>query len=255
MPKNISDIIIDIQGITYTYPDGFQGIKDISLSICRKEFIILAGKNGSGKSTLLRHLNGLLLPDSGQIIVNDKNISDHLIATRKTVGMVFQDADAQIVGDTVFDEVAFGLENLKFKRAKIVEKVNQVLGQLDLYELKDRNPWALSGGEKRKLAIAGVLVMDPDVIVFDEPFSNLDYPGAVQVLSTIAALNQAGHTIIIATHDIETVISQASRIIIMEKGTIQQDGDPETLMPVLESYGVREPCSSKLGFGIQPWHK
>ncbi len=236
------------------YPDGFQGIEHISLSVCKEEFILLAGKNGSGKTTLLRHLNGLLLPDSGQIIVKEKKINDHLIATRKTVGMVFQDADAQIVGDTVFDEVAFGLENLKFKRALITKKVNTVLDELNLYDLKDRNPWALSGGEKRKLAIAGVLVMNPDIIVFDEPFSNLDYPGAIGVLETIVTLNQTGHTIIIATHDIETVISHASRIIIMANGKVQQDGDPKILMPLLESYGVREPCSSKLGFGIQPWH-
>lgn len=254
MPQNTKDIIIDIQDISYTYPDGFQGIKNLSLSICKEQFILLAGKNGSGKTTFLRHLNGLLQPDSGRIFVNGKLVSKHLTETRKTVGMVFQDADAQIVGDTVFDEVAFGLENLKFDRPYIMEKVNQVLEQLDLVELKDRNPWALSGGEKRKLAIAGVLVMDPDVIVFDEPFSNLDYPGAISVLSTIAGLNKAGHTIIIATHDIETVISHASRIIIMANGRLKEDGEPEKLVPLLESYGIREPCSFKLGFGIQPWH-
>jgi len=115
MPKKI----IDIKAICHTFSDGYIGIKDISLSINKGEFIILAGKNGSGKSTLLRHLNGLLLPDSGTILVNGHDVSKHLVQTRKSVGMVFQDADTQIVGDTVFDEVAFGLENLKVERTRI----------------------------------------------------------------------------------------------------------------------------------------
>ena len=128
MPKNI----IDIKSICHTFSDGYVGIKNISASISNGEFIILAGKNGSGKTTFLRHLNGLLLPDSGQIFVNGHDVSNHLIQTRKTVGMVFQDADTQIVGDTVFHEVAFGLENLKVKRTRINEKVTQVLENLNL---------------------------------------------------------------------------------------------------------------------------
>ncbi|MBU1343386.1 MAG: energy-coupling factor ABC transporter ATP-binding protein [Proteobacteria bacterium] len=245
--------IIDIKSVCHTFEDGTIGIKDIFLSFYKGEFIILAGRNGSGKTTLLRHLNGLLLPQSGQILVNGKTVSNHLVQTRKTVGMVFQDPDTQIVGDTVFDEVAFGLENLKFKRHDINEKVTQVLKDLSLYHLKDRNPSTLSGGEKRKVAIAGILVMDPEVIVFDEPFSNLDYPGTLQVLSTIIDLNRSGHTIIIATHDVETVIDTATRIIIMEKGLVKEDGRPCDLVKHLESYGVKEPCSSKFGLGIRPW--
>jgi len=245
--------IIDINSIRHIFSDGYIGIKDISLSIHKGEFIILAGKNGSGKSTLLRHLNGLLLPDSGTILVNGHDVSKHLVQTRKTIGMVFQDADTQIVGDTVFDEVAFGLENLKIKRDKINEKVTQVLEDLNLSHLRQRNPSTLSGGEKRKLAIAGILVMDPQVIAFDEPFSNLDYPGTLQVLSTIIDLNQSGHTIIMATHDVEPIICEATRIIIMENGQVKKDGTPDTLVTHLESFGVREPCSSKFGLGLVPW--
>ena len=248
----MQELIIDIKAMCHTFDDGYAGIKNISLSISRGEFIILAGKNGSGKTTFLRHLNGLLLPDSGHIFINGYDVSKHLIQTRKTVGMVFQDADTQIVGDTVFDEVAFGLENLKVKRAEINEKVTLILEDLNLFHLKDRNPSTLSGGEKRRLAIAGILVMNPEVIVFDEPFSNLDYPGTIQVLSTIIGLNRSGHTIIIATHDVETVICEATRIIIMEDGFIKEDGEPDSIVKHLESYGVREPCSSKFGLGLQP---
>jgi biotin transport system ATP-binding protein len=195
----------------------------------------------------------LLLPDSGQILVNGKNVSKHLVETRKAVGMVFQDADTQIVSDTVFDEVSFGLENLKFNRSTINEKVLKILHDMKLLHLKNRNPATLSGGEKKKLIIAGVLVMEPDIIVFDEPFSNLDYPACVQILNTIVDLNRSGQTIIIAAHDVETVIYHASRIIILEKGCLKKDGTPVDMIKHLESYGVREPCSSKFGKGIQPW--
>ncbi len=253
MPEITIKNIIDIQNISHIFFDGFEAIRNLSLSIYKGEFIILAGKNGSGKTTLLRHLNGLLLPDSGRVIVNDKNISKNLVETRKTIGMVFQDADTQIVADTVFDEAAFGLENLKYNRDRINEKVSRVLEKLNLLHLKDKNPSLLSGGEKRKLAIAGILVMNPEVIVFDEPFSNLDYPGTIKVLSTIIDLNQSGHTIIIATHDVETIISHATRIIIMDSGQIKKDGKPELIIKHLESFGIREPCSSRFNLGIQPW--
>ena len=246
-------IIIEIKNISHTFFDGYKAIQDLSLSIKKGELIILAGKNGSGKTTLIQHLNGLLIPDSGTIFVNGNNVVKHLVQTRKTIGMIFQDADTQIVAETVYDETAFGLENLKFSRDKINTKVIEVLEKLDLINLKDKNPSLLSGGEKRKLAIAGVLVMNPEVIVFDEPFSNLDYPGTIQVLETIMDLNQSGHTIIIATHDVETIIDKATRIIIMEQGCIEEDGKPDKMVKFLESYGIREPCSSTLGLGIKPW--
>lgn len=251
MPKTI----IEIKDLFFVFDDGYMGLNHIFLSIEQGEFIILAGKNGSGKTTFLRHLNGLLMPTSGIIRVNGKEISKHLTETRKTVGMVFQDPDTQMVGDTVFDEVAFGPENLKLNRALINETVTRVLERLNLFHLKDRNPSTLSGGEKRKVAIAGILAMDPEVIVFDEPFSNLDYPGILQVLSTIMDLYRAGQTVIIATHDIEPVIFEATRMIILENGKIMEDGAPLNLAGRLESYGVREPCFSKFNMEPASWQK
>ncbi len=249
----MSNTIIDIKEVSFIFDDGYRGLNRISLSIDQGEFIILAGKNGSGKTTLLRHLNGLLIPTSGTIKINGKDVSTHLVETRKTVGMVFQDPDTQMVGDTVFDEVAFGPENLKMNRAQINEAVTRALEALHLFHLKDRNPTTLSGGEKRKVAIAGILVMDPKVIVFDEPFSNLDYPGILQVLTTIMDLYRAGQTVIIATHDIEPVVCEATRMIIMDKGCIKEDGSPMALVRRLESYGVREPCFSKFRMEPQSW--
>ncbi len=243
--------ILEIKHITHRYP-GKGGIFDISFSVSRGEFIILAGQNGSGKTTLIRHLNGLLQPEAGKILLHGKNILKDLIQTRKKVGMVFQDADTQIVGDTVFDEVAFGPENLNLQRDHINTKVTQVLEQIDLIGLKDRNPATLSGGEKRKLAIAGILVMDPEIIVFDEPFANLDHPSTQSLLATISDLNKNGQTIIMATHDVETLLESASRLLIMAEGKLAQDGSITDLVKKLEFYGVKKPCACRME-SQRPW--
>ncbi|MBA3012246.1 MAG: energy-coupling factor ABC transporter ATP-binding protein [Proteobacteria bacterium] len=246
--------LLETQHLTHRYPDGDGGIFDINFSISKGEFIILAGKNGSGKTTLIRHLNGLLLPQKGEIRLYGKNILKDLTLTRKTVGMVFQDADTQIVGDTVFDEVAFGPENLNQPRNQINTKVIAVLEQLDLIGLKDRNPATLSGGEKRRLAIAGILAMDPEIIIFDEPFANLDHPGSQSLLATISDLNQKGQAIIMATHDVESVLKYASRMLIMADGRLAEDGSVTDLVKKLEFYGVKEPCACKIAasFSWQP---
>ncbi|MCK5097483.1 MAG: ABC transporter ATP-binding protein, partial [Desulfobacteraceae bacterium] len=165
--------LIHIENLSHVYSDNAPGnssgkkygIKDITFSVKSGEFIILAGKNGSGKTTLLRHLNGLLSATSGEILISGNPIEKNIVEIRKKIGMVFQDADTQIVGETVFDEVAFGPENLKWERELINKKVKSTLELLDLTQLSDRNPATLSGGEKRKLAIAGILVMEPDVIL------------------------------------------------------------------------------------------
>jgi biotin transport system ATP-binding protein len=254
--KNIKNLI-QVKNLTHIYSDNDSGkkygIKNVSFSVSKGEFIILAGKNGSGKTTLLRHLNGLLFPTSGEIVISGTKIQKNIIEIRKKIGMVFQDADSQIVGETVFDEVCFGPENLKWKREIINQKVKSTLEILDLTQLAGRNPATLSGGEKRKLAIAGILAMEPEVILFDEPFSNLDYPSASNLLSLITRLNKKGITIIVATHDIEKVIDRAHRMIIMDDGHIKQDGIPSRLIKITEQYGIREPCSSKLNLGIIAW--
>jgi biotin transport system ATP-binding protein len=246
----MSEPIIYIKNLCHSFSDGSTGLDKVSLAVSKGEFILLAGRNGSGKTTLLRHLNGLLLPVSGTVQVKGLDVSKHLVMARRTIGMVFQDPDTQLVGDTVFDEVAFGPENLGLSRPLIREKVTGALEMLNLIHLKDRSPASLSGGEKRKVAIAGVIVMDPEVILFDEPFSNLDYPGSLQVLSAIVELNRQGHAIIIAGHDIEPVLCHATRIIIMDQGKIREDGPPSEITGLLESYGVRAPCWLK--FGIEP---
>ncbi len=233
--------LLEMKGVTHSYKAGSGGIFDISFAIAKGEFIILAGKNGSGKTTLIRHLNGLLTPGSGQVNLNGTSIFKDLVNTRKTVGMVFQDADTQIVGETVFDEVAFGPENLNLDREHINKTVTQTLTDLNLIQFKDRNPASLSGGEKRRLTIAGIMVMNPDIIIFDEPFANLDYPSSLSLVQQIQTLHQSGKTILMATHDVDLVIAHASRILVMDGGELKADGPPKKLAAQLETFGIK-PC-------------
>jgi biotin transport system ATP-binding protein len=245
---------IEINNLSYKYLDKKFGIKDINLKIKKGEFVILAGPNGSGKTTLFRHLNALIKPDKGDVIILGESVKKNSIKPKKLVGMVFQDADAQIVGETVFSDVAFGPENLCMPRKEIDERVIKALNAVGLSDYSDKRPHTLSGGEKRRLAIAGILAMDSEIIVFDEPFSNLDYPGTVQVLKEIVKLRKQGKTILISTHDIEKVVFYADRIIIMDNGKIVDIGSPdEKFLKKLEKFGIKEPCASKYGLAIESW--
>ena len=245
--------LLQVEGVFHHYPDGGSGVSDISFHVGKGEFIVLAGANGSGKTTLLRLLNALLQPSAGEIRYRGRPIFENPEHTRKHIGMVFQDPDTQIVGETVFDDAAFGPENLKLSREEINRTVHATLESLGLGELKDRCPSTLSGGEKRRLAISGILVMHPEIILLDEPFSNLDYPGAAGLLKLLESLNRDGITLILATHDVEKVIAKAGRMIIMQNGTISADGPPASLVHTLEEHGIREPCSSRYGMGLSDW--
>ncbi|WP_320040241.1 ABC transporter ATP-binding protein [uncultured Desulfobacter sp.] len=234
-------ILLKTDHLTHAFGSKEAGIFDICLTVSPDDFIVLAGKNGCGKTTLIRHFNGLLKPDTGQVLLYGQDIEKNLMFARKKIGMVFQDPDTQIIADTVFDETAFGPENLNMSREAINEKVNKVLNLLNLGHLRDRNPATLSGGEKRRLAIAGILVMEPDLIVFDEPFANLDYPSIISLVKLCRKLHQSGHAIVMTTHDVAPVIALATKLVLMDKGRIISKGDPVSIAPDLESYGVRNP--------------
>jgi len=244
---------IEIKGLSHCFPDGTQGIDGIDLSIEKGEFVVIAGKNGSGKTTLLRHLNGLLSPSSGEVLLDGMSVAQNPRRARRIVGMVFQDADSQIVGETVYEDTAFGPENLKLDRAVIRQRVADALAVVDLERLSDQRPHVISGGEKRRLAVAGVLAMEPEVVVFDEPFSNLDYDGIRQVLSQMLALHRAGKTVVVTTHDLEKVIAHADRLVVLFEGTVARDGSPGALLKEIESFGVRQPCAARLGREVPSW--
>ena len=251
--KSQHDVIIEVTDLSHLFSDGTLGIDGVNLSIRQGEFIVLAGHNGSGKTTLMRHFNGLLSPTHGTISVAGRLVSDNPGHARRMVGMVFQDADSQIVGETVWEDAAFGPENLAMAPHEITETVSHALKTVGLNNLSDKPPHLLSGGEKRRLAIAGVLSMQPQVIVFDEPFSSLDYPGTCQVLAQIIRMHQKGHTIIVATHDLEKVSSHAGRLIIMQNGKIVRDGLPNDIAKEAEMFGVRIPCALRYGMEIESW--
>ena len=245
--------IIEFQDVVYNYPDGTAGLDHFSLSIPGGEFVVIAGCNGSGKTTFLKHLNGLLLPQEGSVAVAGRPVADDLIAVRQQVGLVFQHADSQIVGETVFGDVAFGPENLCLEPAEIQLRVERALRAVGLLDAAHLRPHCLSGGEKRRLTIAGVLAMDPLVVALDEPFSDLDYPGVLQVLQQIVDLHRAGRTVIVTTHDLEKVVAHADRLILMANGRIACNGNPSELFPQTERFGVREPCASRFGKGLVSW--
>jgi biotin transport system ATP-binding protein len=251
MPPSKRQEIISIEHLSHRFSDQGVGLDDVTLTICSGEFVILAGPNGSGKSTLLKHLNGILSPSEGTILLKGRPVSEDLQRARRLVGMVFQDADSQIVGETVFDDVAFGPENLCLDRNEVNRRVSSALNAVGLAELAEQRSHLLSGGEKRRLAIAGVLAMAPKVIVFDEPFSNLDYPGVSQVLQQVLSLYRAGHTILVATHELEKIIAHADRLIIMKDGSVAREGVPERVLNGIEAFGVREPCDCWMGAEVR----
>lgn len=233
--------IIEINNLSHRFSNGIFGLDSIDLFINKGEFVVIAGRNGSGKTTLVRHLNALLLPTSGTVKIAGVSVADDPVRARRIVGMVFQDSDSQIVCETVREDVAFGPENLCLERDEIEKRVSEALNSTGLSGLAYAGPHILSGGEKKRLAIAGILAMMPEVLVFDEPFSNLDYPGTREILMQMISLHKSGKTIIVTTHDLEKIIAHAGRLLIMEKGRIARDGVPEKIISGVEKFGVREP--------------
>lgn len=252
-PPPTGGAAIRIERLTHRYPDGTLALEEVSLSIAAGEFVVMAGANGSGKTTLLRHLNGLLLPTAGSVHVAGLSVPRHLAEIRRRVGMVFQDADCQIVGETVAADVAFGPENLRLARSEVRRRVAEALSVAGLAHLADKRPHLLSGGEKRRLAIAGVLAMHPEVVVCDEPFASLDYPGVRQVLGLLVALHRGGRTIVLSTHDLDKVLAHAGRLVVLHAGRIVRDGPPAQAACGLETFGVRSPLSGETELKRLSW--
>jgi len=245
--------MIDIQDLHLTYPDGTHALKGINLNISKGEFFLICGANGSGKTTLIRLICGLLRPTSGSIRINGTDHPHDSKKIHQEVGMVFQDSDSQIVGETVKEDVAFGPENLGLSAEEIRERVEWALRVMGLEGLEEKPCYLLSGGEKKRLAIAGILAMKPQTLLFDEPFSHLDYPGIQEVLRHMVRLHREGHTLAVTTHDVEKVIAHVSRMAILHGGELRELGPPGDLIPKLEHFGVRPPCYSILGKEKVSW--
>jgi len=246
-------VILEVENLTHKFSNGFTVIKEVNLQVKTGEFIIIAGPNGSGKTVLIKHFNGLLLPTKGRVLLHGQPITKDLLFTRQRIGLLFQNSDSQIVGQTVVEDVAFGPENLCLSRAEVEERVERALQVLDLTHLSQARPYTLSGGLKRRLAIAGILAMAPQIIVFDEPFTGLDYSGVIQVLKQIITLHQKGHTIVVVTHDLEKILAHADRLVIVNKGRIVRDGKPGEIIDEVEEFEIRKPYGKQRRVETMTW--
>lgn len=234
----MSHHIVEVKELNYTYPDGTPALKGISFRITHGESVALVGANGAGKSTLLLHMNGCLYPASGTVRVGDVPLTKKTLENaRRAVGMVFQDPDDQLFMPTVFDDVAFGPLNMGFPREEVEDRVEQALSIVGAAHLRNRPPYKLSGGEKRSVSIASVLSMSPEILVMDEPTSNLD-PGSRRRL--IELLKTFHHTKIIATHDLDLVLDLCERTIILHEGRVMADGPT---MDLFSDEGLLSRCS------------
>jgi biotin transport system ATP-binding protein len=242
------ETLFSIRDLAKVFPFGPDGkgehwaLRDINLDIVRGECLLIAGSNGSGKTLLMKILAGLMEPSAGEIRFLGESLERNAVKLRSSLGLVFQDADAQIVGETVAEDIAFGPRNLGLDKAAAADRVETALGAMGLTEKRAASPRRLSGGEKRRLAVAGVLAMGCDTVILDEPFANLDWPGVVQTLEIIRTLKTAGHTVIILTHELEKVLAFADRLLVLHRGSIRDDGKPaEVLARLKPEYGIRNP--------------
>ena len=240
---------------TYTedqeIPEEKTVLDDVSISIKKGNFVGILGHNGSGKSTLARQLTALLQPTDGAVFIKnmDSSLPENIIPIRKTAGMVFQNPDNQIIGNLVEEDVAFGPENLGVPTEQIWGRIAEALEATGMTAYREQSPGSLSGGQKQKVAIAGILAMEPECIVFDEPTAMLDPRGRKEVLDAIWHLNKdKGITVIYITHHIEEV-ENADYIYVMNKGQVAMEGRPEELWPqteTLKSLGISLPFDKEL---------
>ena len=259
--------IIRVEHLAYTYPgvDDTPGVavfEDLSLTVEQGSFVAVLGGNGCGKSTLAKHFNSILLPCGGKVWVCglDTADEDKLIAIRRSVGMVFQNPDNQIVANVVEEDVAFGPENLGIASPAIRQRVDNALKQVGMYEYRTHAPHLLSGGQKQRIAIAGIIAMEPKCIILDEPTAMLDPRGRREVMETVLRLNrEKGITVVLITHHMDEA-AQAQRVVVLHKGRIAADGTPEAVfaqVDLMHSIGLASPETvelcwelNKLGFDL-----
>lgn len=234
--------IIEIKDLRFSYPAEIDGdepvevLRGINLEIAEGEFVAVLGHNGSGKSTLAKHLNGILVPSSGKVLVDgiDTADEDKLFELRQCAGMVFQNPDNQIVSSIVEEDVAFALENLGVPYEEMRKRVDDALRDVRMYDFRMHSPSQLSGGQKQRVAIAGIIAMRPKCIILDEPTAMLDPQGRREVMSTVKRLNRDyGTTIVLITHFMDEAAA-CGRVVVMEKGKAILDGTPEEVFAHVE---------------------
>ena len=228
---------ITAQNLVFSYSeDDDKQLNDVSFEVKKGEFVALLGHNGCGKSTISKHLNAMILPDSGKVYIDslDTSAQSDEFEVRRKVGLVLQNPDNQLVASIVEEDVAFGPENLGIAPAEIRKRVDFALKAVDMYEYRNQPPHKLSGGQKQRVAIAGIIAMEPECIVLDEPTAMLDPKGREEVMSTIMRLNkEQGITIVLITHYMDEAV-KADRVIVMDDGKILTQGTPQEVFTQVE---------------------
>ncbi len=238
-------------------PQAVWALRDVSLKVCQGEFLGIAGHTGSGKSTLIQHMNGLLHPSEGRVVVNGRDLSDKSAsaAAKALVGVVFQYPERQLFATTVFDDVAFGPRNLGLSADEVDSRVRESLARvgLEFDELRDASPFELSGGQQRRVAFAGVLAMRPEVLVLDEPVAGLDPVARREFLSLIEGLHKQGTTIVMVSHSMEDLAALAQRVVVLKEGTIVRQGTPQLVFlneAKLNEIGLGLPAAQRMAFAL-----
>ena len=224
--------MLKVKDVFYSYDDGTTALNGINLEVKKGEIVALLGKNGAGKSTLFLQFNGILRPDSGEILIDGKQLKYNkksLVNARQKVGIVFQNPDDQIFAPTVEEDVAFGPLNLKLPIDEVRKRVTDALRRVGMEGFEKKAPHYLSGGQKKRIAIAGILAMKPEIMILDEPMAGLDPVGAAKIINLLKELNEEGITILISTHDVNIIQDYVDKIFIINDGEIIGDGCPEDI--------------------------
>jgi energy-coupling factor transport system ATP-binding protein len=227
--------MIKVENLYFTYPNGVEALKGVSLKIEDGEFVAIMGQNGAGKTTLVKHVNGLLKPTKGRVIVLDIDPTKVSVATlAKKVGFVFQNPDHQLFSETVEEEISFALKNFGYEEETVKERVDWALNLLDLTEYRKVSPFMLSGGERKRVALASVLAWDPEIIILDEPTIGQDHQQKERLSQFIIQLNRQHKTVIIVTHDVEFVAECQPKIVLMAEGKILAEGEAKNILTNIE---------------------
>ena len=228
--------MIEVEEVNFTYPNGVEALKNVSLAIKNGEFIAIMGQNGAGKTTLVKHFNGLLKPSKGTIRVDGvETTKTSVAALARTVGFVFQNPDHQLFSETVEEEIAFALKNFGFEEEAIQKRVTWALNLLGLTQYRKTSPFMLSGGERKRVALASVLAWDPQILILDEPTIGQDYQQKEKLRQFIVQMQTQRKTVVIVTHDVEFVAECNPRVVLMKEGKIVADGEGKEILTNLEA--------------------
>ena len=244
--------MLEARNICYSYGDDTQALKNINLKINHGEMVAILGKNGAGKSTLFLHFNGIYEPDSGEILIDGEKLKYNkkaLLKCRQKVGIVFQNPDNQIFAPSVEEDIAFGPLNLKLPMDEVQRRVEDALKRVGMEGFEKKAPHHLSGGQKKRVAIAGILAMKPEIMILDEPTAGLDPQGAIKIMNLLSQLNSEGITIVISTHDVDLVSQYVNKIFVMADGEIIGDGTPKEIFSneeLIKKANLKLPIISEL---------